>query len=92
MVACRGCVSPVWERQRAKGQRREKNIWEVVRHRRFFSSAMSPVDTWVSVNGAAIQKHLQECNFNDKNIPAKPQVSKLFKAELKARVDLKKKI
>ena len=59
MVACRGCVSPVWERQRAKGQRREKNIWEVVRHRRFFSSAMSPVDTWVTVNGSAIQKHLQ---------------------------------
>ena len=91
LVTYRGCVAPVWERQRARGQRRERKVWEVVRNKRFFSSAMAPVHTWVSVNGAEIQKHLGHCCFNHQNIPQRPPVNKQFKSELEARILLKRR-
>ena len=91
LVMTRGCVTPMWERQKARGHRRERKVWEISRQRRFFSSAMAPVHSWVGVNGAAIQKHLETCTFNQKTSPLNPGVNKPFTDELKARVELKRK-
>ena len=69
LVRSRGCVSPVWERQRARGHRREKSVWTDVSSKWFFSTGMGRVERWVNINSAAMQKHLETCRFNEKNLP-----------------------
>ena len=43
LVRSRGCVTPVWEKQRARGQRRVRSGWVIVDYKWFFSTSMSPV-------------------------------------------------
>ena len=69
LVRWRGCVSPVWERQRARGQRRERLGWVEVTNKWFFSTSMARVERWVNINSAAMQEHLAICSFNEKNSP-----------------------
>ena len=69
LVRSRGCVTPVWERQRARGQRRERLGWAEVSSKWFFSTSMGKVNRWVNINSAAMQQHLDTCRFNVKNFP-----------------------
>ena len=69
LVRWRGCVSPVWQRQRARGQRRERLGWVDVSNKWFFSTGMARVERWVNINSAAMQEHLATCRFNEKNSP-----------------------
>ena len=87
-------MTPVWERQRARGQRRHTTGWTEVTHKWFFSTSMSPVDKWVNINIGRMQQHLQVCMFNERNttIRRPPETREHHKLheELKKRVELKK--
>ena len=93
LVSSRGCVTPVWEKQRARGQRRQRSGWIEVSYKWFFSTSMSPVDKWVNINIGRMQQHLQVCRFNQRNTtirkPDTLEYQKLHE-ELKMRVELKK--
>ena len=92
LVRTRGCVTPVWERQKARGQRRHKSEWVVVNYKWFFSSSMTTVRRWININIPEMQHHLQSCKFNDRNIVSRNPSTELHKKlqeELKRRVELK---
>ena len=71
LVRTRGCVTPVWEKQRARGQRRHRTGWVEVSRRWFFSTGMGAVTRWVNINIGRMQQHLQECPFNEQNTVAR---------------------
>ena len=95
-VRTKGCVSMVWEKQRARGQRRQRTGWVVVSHKWFYSTAMTKVTRWVSINISDMQRHLSECRFNERNTVSTSNNAisntdrKLLLAELKKRVEMKK--
>ena len=94
LVTTRGCVTPVWEKQRARGQRRHKSGWVVVNYKWFFSSSMNSVRRWINVNIPEMQHHLQSCRFNDRNCVSRNpnnEEHKKLQQELKKRVELKQK-
>ena len=94
LARSRGCVTPVWERQRALGHRRTKTGWTVVSYRWFFSTAMVPVHSWLNINIGQMQHHLQTCRFYQTNViqnRGQHQQFQQLKEELKKRVELKQK-
>ena len=94
LVTSRGCVTPVWERQRARGQRRHTTGWTELTYKWFFSTSMSPVDKWVNINIGRMQQHLQVCRFNERQPtiqrPPDSREHRNLHEQLKKRVELKK--
>lgn len=90
LVMSRGCVSPVWVRQKSRGQRRARVDWLSDRYRWFYSTAMTPILSWQQVNESEIQKHLKLCTFNQKSTQPDLTESDNFKLELRKTLQKKR--